>query len=177
MRCASGGVGPPWKTRENGARPPGSCEISVTSTSSTSNAGASSSAIGNRSPRSGAKSAAVTVSRGRTSGPYRCESSARSRTCRRRELRSARATGIERERQPRGQPLVSPPLALLHHLLHALFHLLPRLAGLLLNAIDDVVRIVARFVHVALRDLTEFLHEPLLQLRRALANLLLEHVV
>ena len=62
--------------------------------------------------------------------------------------------------------------ALLHHLLHPLLHLLARLAGLLLNAIDDLVRVVARFVHVLLRELVELVDELLLQLRRAVADLL-----
>jgi hypothetical protein len=59
----------------------------------------------------------------------------------------------------------------------ALLNLLPRLSRLLLDAVYDLVGIVARFLHVLVRYLAELLHELLLQLRRALTDLLLEHVV
>src|SRR5215218_2213292 len=63
------------------------------------------------------------------------------------------------------------------HLGDALLDLLARLPRLLLNTVDDVVGIVACLVHVLLRQLTEFVNELLLQLRRALTDLLFEHVV
>src|SRR5918992_882109 len=59
MACGSGGLGPPSKTSENGARPPGSLGISVTSTSSATNA----SDMRKSCPRSASKSEAVRVSR------------------------------------------------------------------------------------------------------------------
>jgi hypothetical protein len=61
--------------------------------------------------------------------------------------------------------------------LNALLDLLARLAGLLLDAIDDLVRLVACLVHVLLRELVELADELLLQLRCAVTDLLLEHVV
>src|SRR5438034_1173094 len=51
---------------------------------------------------------------------------------------------------------------------------LPRL---LLDTIDDLVGIVDCVVHVLVSQLAEFIHELLLQLRRAVTDLLFERVV
>src|SRR5437773_2192110 len=67
--------------------------------------------------------------------------------------------------------------ASLHHLIDPLLDLLAGLTRLLLNTIDDVVGVVACLVHVLLRHFAEFSNELLFQLRRTVADLLLEHVV
>jgi hypothetical protein len=66
-----------------------------------------------------------------------------------------------------------PQLVVLHHLLNPL-SLLP---WLLVDAIDDLIRVVAGVLQVTVLHVTELSDELLLQLWRTLANLLLEHVV
>ena len=62
-------------------------------------------------------------------------------------------------------------------LVHALLDLIARLPGLLRDLVHDLVGIVARLLHVVVRELVELLDEPLLELRRVLADLLLQDVV
>jgi hypothetical protein len=58
-----------------------------------------------------------------------------------------------------------------------LLDLLAWLPGLLLNPINDLVRIVPRHFHVLVSQLAELVYELLLQVRCVLTDLLLEHVV
>ena len=54
-----------------------------------------------------------------------------------------------------------------HHVRYPPLDSVARLAGFLLNAIDDLVWVVARFVYVLVRELVELIDEPSLQLWRS----------